>query len=281
MPAILLKANKSEEGVLDIRDSVVIVTGASAGIGAAAVRELAGKGANVVATARRADRLAALVDELAAFPGRRLAVAGDVRDITFAKELIAGTIAEFGRVDVLVNNAGLGQRVFLSEMTPGDVTTLLETNVNGLIWATQAIVPQMKKQGSGQIINISSIVGQRPLALSGLYCASKTAVNFISRALRMELQHSNITVTLVYPGRTLTEFGTARLGGKGDNPSPIGRTSAEKVARAIAKAIQYRKVEVYVTWYDWLFTHINRLFPRSIDWILGQTVRFVSKEAAS
>jgi len=258
---------------VNIKECVVIVTGASAGIGRATVETLATRGANIALTARRGERLNKLVEELDRFPGRRVAVPGDIQDAPFACSLVEQTINEFGRVDVLINNAGLGHYSPLAEIDPKDMQTVLNTNVLGLLYTTRAAVSQMKKQGHGQIINVSSIVGQRPLPLTGLYCASKTAVNFISRSLRMELRPYNITVTTIYPGRTITEFGDARLGKKGANPIPFARVSADRVANAIVKTIQHDRTEAYITWYNWLFTHLNRLFPRSIDWILARVVK--------
>jgi short-subunit dehydrogenase len=131
----------------------------------------------------------------------------------------------------------------------------------------------MKEQDGGQIINVSSVAGQRPLPQMALYCASKSAVNFISRGLRLELRPYHITVSLVYPGRTLTEFGDARLGAKGVHPSPLGRVPAERVGQAIVKTVDRRRLEVYVTWYDWLFSHLNRLFPRTTDYWVGLVTR--------
>jgi len=258
---------------VNINECVVIVTGASAGIGRATVETLATRGANVVLTARRGERLNQLVEDLSQFPGRRLAVTGDIQDESFASKLIEQTVNDFGRVDVLINNAGLGHHSPLAEITPKDMRTILNTNVLGLLYTTQTAVFQMKKQGYGQIINISSIVGQRPLPLTGLYCASKTAVNFISRSLRMELRPYNIIVTTIYPGRTITEFGDARLGKKGANPIPFARVSADRVANEIVKTIRHGRTEAYISWYNWLFTHLNRLFPRSIDWILARVVK--------
>ena len=266
---VAIESDQLENCPVCQQELVVVMTGASAGIGKATTELLAQAGANVVVTARREDRLHQLVADLAHFPGRRLPLAGNIQEESFARELGESTTAEFGRLDVLVNNAGLGHRSQLAEMSPADMRTILDTNVMGVLYTTWAAVPQMKKQGGGQIINISSIVGQRPLPGSGLYCASKTAVNFISRSLRMELRPHNITVTLVYPGRTLTEFGEAKLGQKGSNPSVIGRTSAQRVGQAIVKSIRNGRTEVYITWYDWLFTHLNRLFPRTIDHLVG------------
>jgi len=251
-----------------LTNKVVIVTGASAGIGQATAVALAQTGAHVVLIARRQERLAALVAELAVYPGQRLALAGDVADEAFAQTAVAQTITSFGHLDVLINNAGIGHRSQLAEIPAADIHRLWNTNVMGLLNFCQAAIPVMKQQGSGHIINVSSIISQRPLPDMGLYCASKTAVNFISRTLRMELRPDHIRVTLVYPGRTLTEFGEALLGEKRTNPTSLARVSSERVARAIVKAIYTGKPEVYITWTDWLFTQITRLFPRTIDWLV-------------
>lgn len=253
---------------MEIKNGVVIVTGASAGIGRATAVALAQSGAHVVVTARREARLQQLAAELAGLPGRCLVVAGDIRDEAFAPELVAQAVAAFGRVDVLINNAGIGHRSQLADMPLADMQAIWQTNVVGLLAMTQAVVAQMKQQGGGQIINVSSIVSQRPLPDSGVYGASKTAVNFLSRSLRMELKADHIIVTLVYPGLTATEFSVARLGKKGGNRFGLKGIPAERVARAIVKAIRYGRSEVYVTWYDWLISHINRLFPRLIDWVI-------------
>lgn len=251
-----------------IANRVVIVTGASAGIGRATAVNLAQAGANVVLTARRADRLQALLAKLADFPGERLAVPGDIQTTSFSQTIIRETVSRFGRVDVLVNNAGLGHHSPLSETPVAEMRTIFDTNVLGLMALTQTAVAQMKQQGGGQIINISSIVSQRPLPNNGVYCASKTAVNFLSRTLRLELAPDNITITLVYPGLTATEFAQARLGQKGGNRFGLSGIPPERVAQKIQQAIRHGRTEVYITWYDWLFSHINRLFPKTIDRIL-------------
>lgn len=251
---------------MEIEGRVVIVTGASAGIGRATAVALAQSGAHVVISARRESRLHELASELADFPGSCLVAAGDIQDETFAQQLISQAVEKFGRIDVVVNNAGLGHRSLLIEMPLADMQTVWNTNVIGLMAVTQAAVAQMRNQGSGQIINVSSIVSQRPFPSSGVYCASKTAVNFLSRSLRMELKADNIIVSLVYPGLTATEFSQARLGETGNNRFGLKGVAPDRVAQAIVKAIRYGRTEVYVTWTDWLFTHINRLFPRLIDW---------------
>lgn len=251
-----------------LTNKIILLTGASAGIGQATAVALAQSGANVVLVARRQERLDALVTELAAYPGQRLAMAGDVGDEAFAPTAVAETVATFGRLDVLINNAGLGHRSHLADMPTADMHRLWDTNVMGLLYFTQAAIPHMKQQGSGHIINVSSILGQRPLPNMGLYCASKTAVNFLGRALRMELRPYHIRVTTVYPGRTVTEFGDALLGQKGANPSRLARVSADRVAQAILKAMYTGKTEVYITWTDWLFAHSNRLFPGATDWLV-------------
>jgi short-subunit dehydrogenase len=255
---------------MQLKEKVVIVTGASAGIGRATAAALAAAGANVVIGARRADRLAELIAENEHQPGRLLAVSGDIRLESYAQELVSRTIDEFGCLDVLINNAGVGHHSLLAELTAEQARTIWDTNVNGLLWLTQAALPHLKKVRRGQIINISSVLGQRPLLHSAVYCASKTAVNFLSRSLRLELRPYNVRVTLVYPGLTQTEFFQARLGQRGRPRGRFLAVPAERVAGAIVRAIRYRRTEVYITWRDWLFTHVNRLFPRTTDWLFGR-----------
>jgi short-subunit dehydrogenase len=256
------------EEYMDLNNKVIIITGASAGIGKATTEALAEAGANVVLVARREERLQAIMKELATLPGKRLVVAGDIRQERFAYELVERAVDAFGRLDILINNAGLGHRSMMADMPPDDMRTIIETNVLGLLFVSQAALQHMRRQGSGQIVNVSSIAGQRPLPNSALYSASKTAVNFLSRSLRMEWRRYNIKVTTVYPGLTRTEFGQARLGQKGVNRFGLQGVPAERVARKIVWAIQYGRTEVCITWYGWLFVHLNRLFPRLTDWII-------------
>lgn len=255
---------------MKLHDRVVIVTGSSAGIGRATVIAFAQAGAHVVPTARRAGRLHALADDLAAFPGECLPIVGDVREETFAVELVARTLARFGRVDVLVNNAGIGHRSRLSQMPGADMRTVLDTNVLGLLYATRAAIVPMQRQRSGQIINVSSIVGERPLPDSAVYTASKAAVNALSRSLRMELRPYRIGVTVVHPGLTATEFADARLGRKGGNRFGLRGVPPERVARKIVGAVGSVRRDVYITWTDWLFVHLNRLLPRPLDALIGR-----------
>ncbi|MCP4361732.1 MAG: SDR family oxidoreductase [Chloroflexi bacterium] len=252
---------------------MVIISGASAGIGRATAVALAQSGANVVLVARRQERLEVLAQELATYPGRRLAVSGDIGEPAFAQAIVQQTMHTFGKIDVLVNNAGVGQQSQLVQMPLDDMRRLLDTNVLGLLYLTQTAVTQMKTKNQGHIINISSIVSQRPLPKMGLYCASKTAVNFLSRTLRMELRPYNIRVSTVYPGRTQTEFGEALLGTSGANPTRLARVPADRVAKAVVKTIRSGRQEVYITWYDWLFVHFNRLFPHTSDWLTNQLAK--------
>ena len=262
---------------MDLHARVVIVTGASAGIGWATVLALGQAGAHVVATARRAERLAQLAEAFTPFNGRILTIPGNIQEESFCHQLVEQTIAEFGHVDLLINNAGLGHKSNVAEMSAEDIQTIWDTNVSGLLYASQAAIVQMKKQGHGRLVNVSSIVGERPLPQSGVYCASKTAVNFLSRTLRMELRPYNINITLVYPGRTITEFGDALLGESGSNPSSVGRVSADRVAAKMVKGIKNGRSEIYITWSDWAFVQLNRHFPRITDWLIAFVYRRLQK----
>lgn len=259
---------------MQIQSSIIIVTGASAGIGRATAVSLSQLGANVILTARRQERLENLAAELVPNPGRCLIVPGDIGDPTFARELVERTVAEFGRVDVLINNAGVGHKSALADMPLADAQTIWNVNVIGLLAATQAALPHMQRQGYGQIINVSSIVGQRPLPLSGVYCASKTAVNFLSRSLRMELRGTGITVTLIYPGLTATEFGEAKLGEPSANRLGLRGIPPQHVAAKIVSAIQKNRTEVYATPVAWVIAHSSRLFPRTLDWLIARGMKY-------
>ncbi len=253
---------------MNLSQKVAIITGATAGIGRATAVSFAQAGAIVVATGRRQERLDAL---LAALPaGPHLAVAGDIQNLDFPAALVAQTTAALGRIDVLVNNAGVGQQHPLADIPRQAVETVFQTNVLGLLQMAQAVIPQMRQQGGGHIVNVSSIVGQRPLPGGVVYAASKTAVNFLSRGLRFELKQNNIRVTTVYPGLTATEFADVRLGQQGANRFGLRGIPAERVGKAIVRAVENGRSECYITPFDWLFVHLNRLFPRTLDALLAQ-----------
>ncbi|HKQ07592.1 MAG TPA: SDR family NAD(P)-dependent oxidoreductase [Blastocatellia bacterium] len=189
-----------------LQDQVVIITGASAGIGEASARMLARQGAIIVLAARRKERLDQLKGEIEAAGGRALAIAADITDAAGRERLVSETLAAFGRIDALVNNAGYGQRGPI-EMVPVEaIRENFETNLFSLIALTQLVIPVMRRQASGRIVNISSVAGRIARPLSSIYDATKHALEAISDGLRGELAPFGIKVVVIEPGFIVTEF---------------------------------------------------------------------------
>ena len=189
--------------LIDLTDKTVIVTGASSGIGAATARALHTAGAYPVLAARRADRLAGLTDEL----GGALAVPTDVTDPAQVRNLVAATLDRHGRVDGLVNDVSASVPSQIADIDLAEYRRIFDLNVASLIGVTQAVLPTMRRPGSGRIVNIirAPLAGWRPAA--GAYAATKSAVNMISAVLREELAVDGIAVSLLLPSITATEFG--------------------------------------------------------------------------
>jgi len=186
-----------------LRDTVAVITGASAGIGQATARELLGAGARVVLGARRRDRLTALETE---FPGRAVAVPMDVRSPDDSRRLVATAIERFGRLDSLIANAGIGMYGGILDRTDEELTTMLDTNIAGTVWPIRAAVPEMLKAGQGDIVIVASVAGFRGGADEAVYAATKFAQVGLAGALDRELREKGIRVTTIGPAGTSTEF---------------------------------------------------------------------------
>lgn len=190
----------------ELSGQVIIVTGASAGIGEATARRLARGGAKVVVSARRPDRLEALARAIDPTGANVLAVAGDVTSDADRRKLVAATLEKFGRIDGLVNNAGYGTRGPV-EIAPIDVIRKnYETNVFSLIALTQLVLPHMRERGTGCIVNIGSVAGKIARPLSSIYDSTKHALEALTDGLRGELKPFGVRVSLIRPGFILTEF---------------------------------------------------------------------------
>jgi NADP-dependent 3-hydroxy acid dehydrogenase YdfG len=190
----------------ELQGKVCVVTGASSGIGEATARRLSEAGASVALGARRVDRLKALVGEIESNGGRALAVPTDVSDESQAKALIEDAANELGRLDVLVNNAGV---MLLGPIEGADTSEwrrMIDVNLLGLLYCTHAALPIMREQGSGHIVNVSSVAGRVARAGTGVYNATKWGVGAFSEALRQEALYANVRVTLIEPGMVTTEL---------------------------------------------------------------------------
>jgi NAD(P)-dependent dehydrogenase (short-subunit alcohol dehydrogenase family) len=185
---------------------VVIVTGASAGIGEATVRWLAREGARVVMAARRLDRLDQIKREIEAAGGAAHPIAADITNDDDRRRLIREAVEKFGRIDALVNNAGYGQRGPIEIVPVEKIRQNFETNLFSLIALTQLVIPVMREQGSGRIVNISSVAGRIARPLSSVYDATKHALEAVSDGLRGELAPFGIQVVIIEPGFIMTEF---------------------------------------------------------------------------
>ena len=197
------------------QDQVAIVTGASAGIGRASAVALAKEGFQLALGARNQDKLADTVREIEEATGRTpLALQLDVREEGQVKAFVAAILEKYGRIDLLLNNAGLAKGVtpLVEEADAGNWDQMIDTNVKGLLLMTREAVPHMIEGGNGHVINLGSIAGREAYAGGAVYCATKFAVRAITDALRQELLGKPVRVTTVDPGMVETEFSVVRLG---------------------------------------------------------------------
>lgn len=186
---------------------VALVTGASSGIGAATAIELAKAGATVALSARRADRLSGLVAQIEALGGKALALAGDMAVEAEAIKAVEDTVAQLGRIDILINSAGIMQAGGIEGADLAEFRRVYEINVFGTLYTCAAAVPHMLKQGGGDIVNITSLAGRKGGPQTNAYSGSKHAANSMTDAMRQELGGKNIRVSILMPGATATEVG--------------------------------------------------------------------------
>ncbi|RME82324.1 MAG: SDR family NAD(P)-dependent oxidoreductase, partial [Caldilineae bacterium] len=192
---------------MDLTRRTIIITGASRGIGAATARVLATRPVSLALWARTADSLHLLTEELNSRPGvQALAIPVDVTSPEQVHRAAGQTEQHFGRIDILINNAGVGMRSPLATTDISLARQLFAVNFWGALTCIQAVLPAMKRQADGLILNVSSIIGRRALPYSGIYCSSKAALNALSESLRVELNPYNIRVIDFYPGVTRTDF---------------------------------------------------------------------------
>jgi NADP-dependent 3-hydroxy acid dehydrogenase YdfG len=191
----------------NIEDKVVVITGASSGIGETTAKLLAGYGAKVVLGARRKDRIDAVVQEISAAGGKAMGFAVDVTKRAEVEALIKGAVDSLGRIDVVVNNAGIMPIAPIDAFKVEEWDREIDVNIKGVLYGVAAALPQMQKQKSGHIINLASVFGIKVFAPGAtVYCATKSAVRALTEGLRMELHSENIRCTMISPGAVATEL---------------------------------------------------------------------------
>jgi len=190
----------------NIAGKVVVITGASSGLGEATARHLSGLGAAVALGARRADRIGSLAEELTRKGARAIAVATDVTDLGQVRRLVDAAVQAWGRIDVMLNNAGLMPHSPLERIKTDDWDRMLDVNVRGVLYGIAAALPHMIRQKAGHIINVSSVAGHKVRPGGVVYAATKHAVRVITEGLRMEVKPHNIRTTIISPGAVATEL---------------------------------------------------------------------------
>lgn len=247
-----------------------MITGASMGIGEAIAKIFADQGTAVVMLSRDAGRVEAARARVG-HGERTLAMACDVRHREDIDRAIGLTVHHFKRIDVWVNNAGHGLLDSVAQMDMAACREMFDTNFFGAVAAMQAVIPVMRQQGGGTIINISSVAGHIPLPFSAAYSATKFALNAIGNAARSELKKDQIHVLTVCPGYVRTQFSqNAVLGSqrKRVRPETVRGVSAERVARATLRGYLKQKREVIVPWTMWIPVKIYQHFPGLVEWAM-------------
>lgn len=189
-----------------VEGKVVVITGASSGLGAAAARLLADQGATIVLGARRCDRIETLATEIVERGGKALAIKTDVTDKEQVRNLVDKAVESFGRIDVMVNNAGLMPLSPLDRYKIDEWDRMIDVNIKGVLYGIAAALPHMQKQKSGHMINVASVAGHALFDTGTVYCATKFAVRAISEGLRREVKPYRIRTTIISPGAVATEL---------------------------------------------------------------------------
>src|SRR5881398_1610968 len=258
---------------IDVSSKVVVVTGASMGIGEALARIFADLGARVVLLSRDASRAEAARDRVG-HPERTLALSCDVRNREEIDRVLSLTLHHFNRIDVWINNAGHGLLDSVAQLDMAACRETFDTNFFGAVESMLAIIPVMKQQGAGTIINISSVAGHIPLPFHAVYSATKFAMNAFGKAARVELKHAGIHVMTVCPGYVRSDFGANAIKGaeqKTVRPSTVRGISAQRVARAVLHGYIKQKREVIVPWVMHPVVKLYQLFPALVEWGMVRT----------
>jgi short-subunit dehydrogenase len=259
---------------MDLRGATVIVTGASAGIGYETALAFARRGSNVVLAARREDRLQALAERIRRLGVEALVVPTDVGRTQDVERMIETALGRFGRIDVLVNNAGFGFSGTVEETTEADMRELMDVNYMGAFNAIRCVLPHMRAQRRGHIVNVASVVGKVAFPFHGAYSATKFAMIGLTESLRGELDGSGITACVVLPGSTRTEFFAAQRTNDGHVSAPTGpQQSPQQVANAIVRSVRRPTPEVNVFPGYRLVFGIHGFFPGLRDFAGRQFYR--------
>lgn len=259
---------------MTVEGKVVVVTGASMGIGEAIAKIFADYGASVVISSRDAGRAEAARGRIG-HTERTVVFPCDVRRTEDVQMLVRRTVQRFGRVDVWVNNAGFGLIDSVAAMDMNQCKSMFATNLFGAIDAMQAVIPVMQQQGSGTMINISSVAGHIAVPYMAGYCATKHALNAMGNAARLELQGSGVHVMTVCPGYIATDFSKNAVKGEGAQrlSAAAYRISPERVARAVLNGYFKNKREVVVPWRDRIAVSLYKFFPKLIESAMTRMLR--------
>jgi short-subunit dehydrogenase len=253
----------------------VVITGASMGIGEALAKEFSEHGATVVMSSRDVQRVEAARARIGNLH-RTVAVACDVTRKTDIENLVRVTQERFGRIDVWINNAGYGLLDNIATLDMAACRRMFDTNLFGAIDCLQAVVPLMRKQGSGAVINIASVAGHIAVPGMGAYSGTKFALIAMGRAARLELRGSGVNVLTVCPGYIETNFAqNAVKGGEARRLSAAAkrRIGPERVARAVYRAWQAGKREIVVPWRDWIIIKMYEHWPTLLEWGMARMLK--------
>jgi short-subunit dehydrogenase len=256
----------------ELSNRVVLITGASSGIGRACAAAFHGAGCNVVITARSEDRLHMVAEALG---GERILVApGDITDLAHRTRLVARAHEVFGRIDVLVNNAGWASFGTVEKVPLEHVNTMLGLNFVAPVALVQAVLPEMRERGQGQIVNVASVVGHQPMPWMTVYSATKAALLALSTGLRLELRGTGVDVIAIAPSSTRTDFFdvAASIDARATRVAETQYTP-ERVAEAIVRACQRRKREVILSAEGKAIALIRRFTRRGADRLMYEVAK--------
>lgn len=260
---------------MKLQGKVAVITGASMGIGEAIAKLFLQEGAKLVLCARDLARIEAAVARIGGTGDNTLCVSCDVSQRPQVDAMVQAALKKFGRIDILVNNAGFGLNDSIEKMQVSAFRQMFDTNLFGTVECMQAVIPVMRKQGGGDIVNVSSVSGHISSPYMGGYAATKHAMQAIGMAARIELKRHNINVVTVCPGYIATDFSKNMI--KGSQPQRVGasrmRVGPEVVAQDTLKALLKRKRQAMTPWFYWIFVKLYQNAPGVIERRISKSLK--------